>query len=58
LNAIKDYVAFYADLVDVIDDGEQPIDETADASVRTHTNPLLGWLLNEAPLITMSESTY
>ncbi len=52
---IKDYVAFYANLVDVVDAGEQPVDERADASARTHTNPLLGWLLNEAPLITSSK---
>jgi adenylate cyclase len=52
---IKDYVAFYADLVDMIDEGEKPMDEGADASPQIHTNPLLGWLLNEAPLITSSK---
>jgi adenylate cyclase len=52
---IKDYVAFYADLVQVIDEGEKPVDEGADAPIQIHTNPLLGWLLNEAPLITSSK---
>ena len=52
---IKNYVAFYADLVDVIDEGQEPIDEESDASKQIHTNPLLGWLLNDAPLITSSK---
>ena len=52
---IKGYVAFYAELVDVIDEGEKPIDDEADASLQIHTNPLLGWLLNDAPLITSSK---
>jgi len=52
---IKDYVAFYADLVDVIDEGREPIHEGTDASKQIHTNPLLGWLLNDAPLITSSK---
>lgn len=52
---IKDYVAFYADLVDVIDEGGEAVHEETDASKQIHTNPLLGWLLNEAPLITSSK---
>ncbi len=52
---IKDYVAFYAGLVEVIDEGGKPMADGADAPVQIHTNPLLGWLLNEAPLITSSK---
>jgi adenylate cyclase len=49
-NHIKNYVAFYTNLVDVINDNEGVIDqEAADAPARTDANPLLGWLLNDAP---------
>ncbi len=52
---IKGFVAFYAELVDVIDEGEKPMDDGAEASLQIHTNPLLSWLLNDAPLITSSK---
>ena len=52
---IKDYMAFYTDLVDVIDESEESIDEGTDAAKQIHTNPLLGWLLNDAPRMTSSK---
>ena len=45
---IKDYVAFYSNLVDVLDEDQKAIDQKTDASARTYSNPLLGWLLNDA----------
>lgn len=46
---IKDYVAFYANLVDIVDDAGKSAGERAAASTQAYANPLLDWLLNEAP---------
>ena len=45
---IKDYVAFYTDQVDILYPGEQSM-SPADQSLPVYANPLLNWVLQEAP---------
>jgi adenylate cyclase len=52
---IKDYVAFYANLVAVIEEDEEVVHQETTAATQTYSNPLLGWLLNDAPRITSSK---
>jgi adenylate cyclase len=52
---IKGYLAFYSNLVDVIDEGEEPIDQGTGQPAQSYGNPLLGWLLNDAPGFTSSK---
>jgi adenylate cyclase len=51
---IKGYVAFYANLVDIIEEAEAPMAQDADS--HSYANPLLGWLLNDAPHCASSEA--
>ena len=53
---IKDHVAFYTNLVDVIEEDADTVSEDSEPSVQTYNNPLLGWLLNDAPRMTSSEA--
>lgn len=53
---IKDYVAFYANLVEIVDDDGQTTHRGLDESAQTYANPLLDWLLNEAVEITSSKA--
>ena len=46
---IKDYVAFYDNLVEIIDEGGAPANEDDTMSAHVSDNPLLVWLLNDAP---------
>lgn len=52
---ISGYVAFYANLVDIVDEDVKLVDQEGDASTQTYGNPLLGWLLNDAPHCGSSE---
>ena len=51
--AIKGYVAFYADQVDIRYPGEKSA-QPAGESLSTYENPLLNWVLQEAPAIASS----
>ena len=51
--AIKDYVAFYADQVDILYPGEQSA-QPEDQSSPSYENPILNWVLQEAPAIASS----
>jgi uncharacterized protein (DUF427 family)/class 3 adenylate cyclase len=53
---IKGYVAFYANLVDVIEEAETPAEPAYDAMAQGYANPLLGWLLNDAPRLSSSKA--
>ena len=59
---IKDYVAFYSDLVEELTIDDQPIKrlESSSTSDPNYSNPLLSWLLHDAPQIqsakTLTES--
>jgi len=46
---IGNYVAFYENLVDIIDENDKTAHERERASNQVYANPLLEWLLNEAP---------
>ena len=46
---IKGYVAFYDNLVEILDQGPTPVDGRQEASAQVYANPLLAWLLHEAP---------
>lgn len=46
---IEGYVAFYANLVDIIDEHAPPADARSATAAQSYANPLLGWLLNDAP---------
>ena len=50
---IKDYVAFYSDLLDELVIDDQPIDRLKPSSTSgaVYNNPLLSWLLHDAPQI-------
>ena len=50
---IKDYVAFYADQVDILYPGEQSA-QPQGQSLPAYENPLLNWVLQEAPGIVSS----
>ena len=50
---IKDYVAFYPDQVDILYPGGQSV-QPEDQSLPAYENPLLNWLLQEAPAIASS----
>lgn len=51
---IRDYVAFYPDQVEVLyPEDEKPVDAEAQAAPDYH-NPLLGWVLQEAPALATS----
>lgn len=52
---IKGYVAFYANLVEIVDEHENDEDGKATASGQAYGNPLLTWLLNDAPLAESSK---
>ena len=45
---IKDYVAFYSDQVDILYPGEQSV-QPGGQSLPAYENPLLNWVLQEAP---------
>jgi adenylate cyclase len=51
--AIKDYVAFYADQVEILYPGG-PSTQPQDQSLPAYENPLLNWVLQEAPAIVSS----
>jgi len=51
--AIKDYVAFYADQVNILHPGEESA-QPEDQSLPAYENPLLNWVLQEAPGIVSS----
>ncbi len=53
---IKDYVAFYANLVAIIDESGHATDTGIDESAKAYSNPLLDWLLNDAVQITSSKA--
>jgi class 3 adenylate cyclase/uncharacterized protein (DUF427 family) len=56
---IGGYVAFYANLVDILDAGEDAAPGATGAageSNEANTNPLLPWLLNEAPGLTSTNA--
>jgi adenylate cyclase len=46
---IKGHLAFYAERLDALRDGEQIVTPGAGAEAAAYANPLLGWLLAEAP---------
>jgi adenylate cyclase len=46
--AIKDYVAFYPDQVNILYQGE-PSEQPAGQTLSAYENPLLNWVLQEAP---------
>jgi len=50
---IRDYVAFYPDQVDILYPGEQSI-PSQDQSLPAYENPLLNWVLQEAPAFASS----
>jgi adenylate cyclase len=50
---IKDYVAFYPDQVEIRYPGDQ-VAQSADQSVSANENPLLNWVLQEAPAFATS----
>jgi class 3 adenylate cyclase/uncharacterized protein (DUF427 family) len=50
---IKDYVAFYPDQVNILYSGEQSV-QPEDQSLPAYENPLLNWVLQEAPAISSS----
>ena len=50
---IKDYVAFYPDQVEILYPGEQS-KPPEDSSLPAYENPLLNWVLQEAPAIASS----
>ncbi len=50
---IKDYVAFYPDQVEIRYPGDQ-VAQSADQSVPANENPLLNWVLQEAPAFATS----
>ena len=52
---IKDNFAFYTNLVELIEEDAELPSEDPGPSVQTYNNPLLGWLLNDAPGFTSSE---
>jgi adenylate cyclase len=50
---IRDYVAFYPDQVDILFQGEQAV-RPAGQSLTAYENPLLNWVLQEAPAFASS----
>jgi len=46
---IRGYMAFYAERLDALRDGDQVVTPKRAADVEAYANPLLGWLLFEAP---------
>jgi len=50
---IRDYVAFYPDQVDILYPGEQSV-PSQDQSLPAYENPLLNWVLQEAPAFASS----
>ncbi len=51
---IADYVAFYPDQVDIVYQGEQENAQSVDSASLEYANPLLNWVLQEAPAIASS----
>ena len=51
--AIKDYVAFYPDQVDILYPGKQSV-QPAGQALAAYENPLLNWVLQESPAIASS----
>jgi adenylate cyclase len=46
---LKGHLAFYVERLDELRDGGQPVVPRSPADYAEYPNPLLGWLLNEAP---------
>ena len=49
-------MAFYANLVDMFDDGEDTVADGVGTAQEANTNPLLPWLLNDAPGLTSTKA--
>jgi len=52
---IKNYFAFYANLVEITEDDPETPGEVSGQAAQTYDNPLLGWLLNDAPGLTSTK---
>jgi adenylate cyclase len=52
---IRDYCAFYTNLVEFVEEDAETLSQGSGQSVQTYNNPLLGWLLNDAPGLTSTK---